>query len=74
MKLQFQAPVFGAPHHLSPWCALLASTPPAPFQPRLKISRQLHANYDPTNPASASIRSSTYSGTLSLNPKTIEST
>jgi hypothetical protein len=52
MKLPFQAPLLGAPHHLSPWCALRVFTPPARFQSRLKVSpRPTQTPTQPTLPA-----------------------
>jgi hypothetical protein len=74
MKLQFQPPALGAQRRLPPWCAFLGPKPPARFLYRLKISPQPHANYNQTNPASASVNSSTCSGSPSPNPKTIENT
>jgi hypothetical protein len=57
MKLQFQTPSLGAPRHLPPWCALVASKPPVRFQPRLKILPRPHKNYNQTNPAGALVSS-----------------
>jgi hypothetical protein len=72
MKLQFQAPSPGAPHQLPPWCALLAPKPPARFQPRLKASPLLHANYNQTYPAFTLFTFNTYSRGLSHNRNSIE--
>jgi hypothetical protein len=72
MKLQFQAPSLGAPHHLPALCALLTPKQAARFQPRLKVSPLPHANYNQTNPAFAFFSSSTCFRTLSHNPNTIE--
>jgi hypothetical protein len=72
MKLQFQAPALGTPHHLPPWCALLATTQPVRFQSRLQLLLLPHANYNRTNPACALISSITHSRSLSHNPNTIE--
>ncbi len=65
MKLQLRSPSLGAFHHLRAWCA-----PVAPNQaPRFEL---LHANYNPTNPASAPVRSITYSPSPSYHCDTIE--
>ena len=72
MKLQLQAPPLGAPHHLSPWCALLAPKPALRFQPQLKLSLQPHANYNPTHSPFAFSISSTCSQSHSQNPNPIE--
>jgi hypothetical protein len=72
MKLQCQAPLLGAPHHLLALCALLAPQQPVRFQPWLKLSLLPHANYNQTNPASAFCCSSTCSRNLSPNPNPIE--
>ena len=70
MKLQFQAPLLGASHHLSPWCALLVVTTPARFQPRLKVlSRSTQTPTKPMLPALL-LTPVTCSQSLSPNPNT----
>jgi hypothetical protein len=72
MKPQFQTPSLGAPRQLPPWRALLAPQPSARFQPRLKASPLLHANYSQTNPAITLFTFSTCSRSLSHNRNSIE--
>ncbi len=65
MKLQLRSPSLNAVHHLQVWCALVA-----PNQaPRFELS---YANYHRTNPACASVRSTTDSPSLSHHGNTIE--
>jgi hypothetical protein len=65
MKLQLRSPSLVAFHHLWVWCA-----PVAPNQaPRFELS---HANYHRTNPAVASVRSTTDFQSLSHQGNLIE--
>ena len=50
MKLQFQAPPLGAPHHPQVLCTLLAPKPAVRSLPQLKTPVLPHANYHPTSP------------------------
>jgi len=65
MKLQLRTPSLGAFHHLQAWCALVAPNQAPRFEPS-------HANYNPTNPARAPVRSITYSLSPSHHCDTIE--
>ena len=72
MKLLFQAPSLGAPHHLPTWCALLAPKQAVRFQSPLKVLLLPPANYNPINPTYALVTSNTSSRSLSNNSNTIE--
>ncbi len=65
MKLQLRSPSLGAFYHLQAWCALVAPNQAPRFEPS-------HANYNPTNPACAPVRSITYSPSPSHHCDTIE--
>ena len=72
MKLPFQAPSHGAPHHRPSWCAQRAPKPPVRFQSRLKISLLPQANYNRTHPAFVFTNSTICSRSLSPKPNAIE--
>jgi hypothetical protein len=65
MKLQLRSPSLGAFHHLPAWCALVASNQAPRFEPS-------HENYNPTNPACASVRSTSDSTSSSHHRNSIE--
>ena len=72
MKLQLRSRSLAGPHHLQPWCALVAPCQPVRFQSRLELLLQPHTNYNRTNPACPLVSSATYSQSLSHNPNTIQ--
>ncbi len=69
MKLQFQTPPLGAPHHPQAGCALLALQQAICSQPRFKITVLPHANYNQTTPAFTLPNSTSCSRCLSHNPQ-----
>ena len=72
MKLQFQAPPLGAPHHPQVLCALLAPEQAIHSQPWPKIPFPPHANSHATNPRLVLTGSSSCSPSFSPNSNTIE--
>src|SRR6266699_2531065 len=71
---QFRSPSPDAPHHLPPWCALLAPKQPFPLLSPLKVLLLPPANYNQTNPTFAFPRRSNGSRSSSSNPNPIQFT
>ena len=69
MKLPFQAPPLGAPHHPQALCTLLAPEQAARSQPRPKVPFPPYANSHPTNPPLALAGSGSCSRSLSHSPQ-----
>jgi len=73
MKLPFQDPSHGAPHHRPAQCAQLNPEPAVRCWSRLKISPLPQANYNQTHPAFVFTYFNIYSRRLSPKPNPIES-
>jgi hypothetical protein len=73
MKLPFQDPSDGAPHHRPAQCAQLNPEPGVRCRSRFKISLLPHTNYNQTYPAFLRTNFSIYSPSLSPKPNAIES-
>jgi hypothetical protein len=73
MKLPFQHPFHGAPHHRPARCAQLGPEPAVRCRSRLKISPLPQANYNRTYPAFVFTNFSICSRSLSPKSNTIES-
>jgi hypothetical protein len=73
MKLPFQDPSHGAPHHRPAQCAQLDPEPAVRCRSRLKISPLPQANYNETYPAFLFTNFSICSRSLSPKTNAIES-